>query len=204
MPERPLSRLQKLGVLTPKTLLAHMVHLTPEEISVVAESGAHVVHCPGSNLKLSSGLCGVAALLEAGVNVCLGTDGASSNDDLDMRSEIKLAAFVGKLKSQSPVALPAHTLLRMATINGARALGWEKEIGSLEVGKQADIIAMQLQNSPIHNVQANLVYASGSNKVTNVWVAGRELLRDEKLVGVDEAALTEKGNAWASKIQAHK
>ena len=165
-----------------------------------AQSGAHVVHCPGSNLKLASGLCNVAQLQAAGVNVCLGTDGASSNDDLDMFSEIKLAAFVSKLKANSPVALSAHTLLEMATVNGARALGWEDRIGTLQVGMEADMISVSMKNAPIHDVAANLVYASGSNRVSNVWVAGRQLLNDGKLVGIDEAKLTEMGSEWAKKI----
>ena len=176
-----------------------MCHLTKEEVKVVAEANLHVVHCPCSNLKLASGLCDVSQLLDAGVNVCLGTDGAASNDDLDIRSEMKAAAFVSKLKSQSPVALPATTLLEMATINGAKALGWEDRIGSLEVGKEADFVALHLMNAPIFNVPTNLVYSS-SNHVTNVWVAGKQLLVDGKLTNIDEAALTERGNAWAKKI----
>lgn len=197
--ERPIARLSKMGILTPKTVLAHMVHVNPEEISQMAQLGVHVVHCPSSNLKLASGLAPVADLLAAGVNVCLGTDGAASNDDLNVGSEMKCASFVSKLRAQSPVALPAWTLLEMATINGAKALGWESRIGSLEVGKEADFVAIHLRNAPIFDVASTLVYV-GTNVVTDVWVAGKQLLDGGKLVGIDESLLTKKGNAWAEKI----
>jgi 5-methylthioadenosine/S-adenosylhomocysteine deaminase len=180
-----------------------MVHLTPEEIIQTAASGVQVVHCPSSNLKLASGLCPVAELLAAGVNVALGTDGAASNDDLDVRSEMKCAAFVSKLRAESPVALPAASLVQMATLNGARALGWQDQLGSLQVGKQADFVAVQMKNAPIFDVISNLVYC-GTNHVTSVWVAGRPLLLESKLVGIDEAALMQKGNEWASKIEVPK
>jgi 5-methylthioadenosine/S-adenosylhomocysteine deaminase len=200
VPERPFKRLHALGVLGPRTVCAHMCHLTAEEVAQAAAAGISVVHCPCSNLKLASGLCPVKELLEAGVNVCMGTDGAGSNDDLDMMSEMKSAAFISKLRAQSPVALPAHTLVEMATINGAKALGWEKTIGSLEVGKQADVVAIHLRNTPIFDVHSALVYV-GTNVVTNVWVAGKQLLRDGKLVGVDEEALIAKGNVWGERMK---
>ena len=201
VPERPIARLHRLGVLTPGTVLAHMVHLTPEEIAVVASTGAHAAHCPSSNLKLASGLCPVSELMAANMNVCLGTDSAASNDDLDMQSEMKAAAFVSKLRAASPVALPAATILQMATLNGAKALGWADRIGSLEVGKEADFVTVHMRNAPVFDVQANLVYV-GTNRVANVWVAGKQLLREGALVGIDEKKLTEKGNSWASKIGA--
>jgi len=199
-PERPMKRLGEIGVLGPKTIVAHMVHLTPEEIDQAAKADLQVVHCPSSNLKLASGLCPVSELLAAGINVALGTDGAASNDDLDIRSEMKCAAFVSKLRAESPVALPAGKILQMATLNGARALGLEKDIGSLEVGKRADFVAVQLKNAPVFDVVSNLVYC-GTNHVTSVWVDGKPLMIGSKLVGMDEAALMEKGNEWASKIE---
>ena len=133
------------------------------------------------------------------MNVCLGTDSAASNDDLDILSEMKAASFVSKLRANSPVALPASTILQMATINGAKALGWDSRIGSLEVGKDADFVSVHMRNSPVFNVITSLVYC-GTNPVSNVWVAGRQLLREGVLVNVDEKRLVETGNAWAVKI----
>lgn len=199
VPVRPMERLDALGLLGPKTVCAHMCHLTSEEIALAAKRGISVVHCACSNLKLASGLCPVKELLEAGVNVCLGTDGAGSNDDLDVKSEMKNAAFVSKLRAQSPVALSAVTLVEMATINGARAMGLESQIGSVEVGKQADLISILMRNAPVFNVHSSLVYVQ-TDVVSNVWVAGKQLLDQGRLVGVDEAALIEKGNAWVKKI----
>lgn len=137
------------------------------------------------------------------MNVSLGTDSAASNDDLDMMSEMKAAAFVSKLRANSPVALPAATILRMATINGAAALGWADRIGSFEVGKEADIVSVFMRNTPVYNVIQSLVYV-GTNPVANVWVAGKQLLQDGKLLHLDEQKLIQRGNAWASKIEVKK
>lgn len=142
-------------------------------------------------------------LLDAGVNVCLGTDGAGSNDDLDILSEMKASAFISKLRAKSPVALSAVTLVEMATINGAKALGWGDIIGSLEIGKQADVVAIHMRNTPVFDIFSALVYV-GTNVVTDVWVGGRQLLANRTLVGVDENALIAKGDAWGAKMRAHQ
>ncbi|MBL4671676.1 MAG: TRZ/ATZ family hydrolase, partial [Arenicella sp.] len=137
---RPLARLHELGLLTPRMMAVHMTQLTDEEIALTAEQGIHVVHCPESNLKLASGQCRVADLLAAGTNVCLGTDSASSNNDLDMLGEMRTACLLAKTTANDARALPAWQALEMATINGAKALNMQHEIGSLEVGKSADIV----------------------------------------------------------------
>jgi 5-methylthioadenosine/S-adenosylhomocysteine deaminase len=152
--KRPLARLRDLGLLTPNLLAVHMTQLTDDEIRLCAETGVQVAHCPESNLKLASGFCPVARLLEAGVNVALGTDGAASNNDLDLLGEMRTAALVGKAVAGNASALPAHTALRMATLNGARALGLGDEIGSLEKNKWADLCAIELdtlETQPLYN-----------------------------------------------------
>lgn len=202
-PRRPFGRLRQLGVLGPDMVVAHMCHLNDEEVSQCAQLQLHVVHCPSSNMKLCSGSCPVRQLLDAGVNVCLGTDGASSNDELSIRSEMKCAAFVAKQKQHSAVALSAREIVRMATLNGARALRWDHAIGSLEVGKQADIVSVWMRNSPVHDVWSQLVYV-GTNPVTHVWCSGQALLHEGHLVNVDEQSLMQRGNEWAKKIKIQK
>jgi len=167
--KRPLQRLEELGLLNPRMLAVHMTQLNDEEIELVAEKGVNVVHCPESNLKLSSGFCPVAKLLDAGVNVSLGTDGAASNNDLDMFGEMRSAALIGKAIADDATALPAHSALAMATINGAKALGLDKQIGSLEIGKQADMVAIDLDyisTQPVYDPIAQLVYSASREQVT--------------------------------------
>lgn len=200
---RPLERLDRLGLLSPRLLAVHMTQLTPEEITAVARAGAHVVHCPESNLKLGSGICPVPALLQAGVNVALGTDGAASNNDLDMLGELRTAALLAKGASGDPTALPAAQALRLATLNGARALGLEDRIGSLEIGKAADIIAIDLSapaTQPVYDPISQIAYAAGRDQVTDVWIAGQRVLRERLLTTLDEAAIAAKADAWRAKI----
>ena len=140
--KRPIQRLNELGLLTPQTQAVHMTQLSDEEIALLAQTGTHVIHCPESNLKLASGFCPTHKLIEAGVNVALGTDGAASNNDLDMFGEMRTAALLGKGVAENPSAIPAHQALAMATINGAKALGIDQTTGSIEVGKAADLIAV--------------------------------------------------------------
>lgn len=201
---RPLQRLQKLGLLSPSLMAVHMTQLTGEEIAQVAQSGAHVLHCPESNLKLASGFCPVDKLIKAGVNVAIGTDGAASNNDLDMWSEMQCAALLAKGVSGDATSVPAAQALRMATINGARALGLEDKTGSLQPGKAADMTAVHLgaiETQPLYDPVSQLVYAAGRHHVTDVWIAGKRLLRERKLVTLDEQAVLAKAAQWRDKIK---
>jgi 5-methylthioadenosine/S-adenosylhomocysteine deaminase len=201
--QRPLERLNELGLLSPRMLAVHMTQLTDADIQLVAETGTHVVHCPESNLKLASGFCPVQKLFDAGVNVCLGTDGAASNNDLDMFGELRTAAMLAKGVSGNPCSVDAFTALRMATINGARALGIDEVTGSLEIGKAADIIALDMDNietQPLFEPVSQIVYACGRQHVTDVWVAGRQLLRERNLIYMDEASLVKMAREWGMKL----
>lgn len=202
---RPLERLSRLGLLTDLLMAVHMTQLLPGEIEAVAQAGASVVHCPESNLKLASGMCPVSALLKAGVNVALGTDGAASNNDLDMLGEMRCAALLAKGVAGDPTALPAHTALRMATLNGARALGLNEEIGSLVTGKAADMIAVDLNRSntqPVYDPAAQVVYCATRDQVTDVWVAGRRIVKSGALTTLPEASVLDAAREWAVKIAA--
>jgi 5-methylthioadenosine/S-adenosylhomocysteine deaminase len=164
-----------------------------------------VVHCPESNLKLASGFCPVQRLDEAGVVVALGTDGAASNNDLDMLGEMRSAALLAKAVAADASALPAHRVLRMATLHGALALGRAGEIGSLEPGKWADVTAVrldELETQPLYDPVSQLVYAASRHQVSDVWVAGRQLLRELVLTTLDEAAILRHARAWQEKIAA--
>jgi len=161
------------------------------------------VHCPESNLKLASGYCRVADSLSAGINVALGTDGAASNNDLDMLGEMRIAALLGKAVASDAAAIPAMTALRMATINGAKALGLEQETGSLSIGKSADIIAIDLDDlemQPLYNPVSQIVYAASRQQITDVWVAGKRLLKQRQLTTVNLPALRKKILGWQEKL----
>ncbi|HLQ26829.1 MAG TPA: TRZ/ATZ family hydrolase [Acidiferrobacterales bacterium] len=204
---RPLERLKRLQLLTPRLLAVHMTQLLPEEIKTLAETGVQVLHCPESNLKLASGLCPAAALLKAGINVALGTDGAASNNDLDMLGEMRTAALLAKGVSGDATALPAHAALTSATLNGAKALGLEEYIGSLKPGKSADLTAIDLSftaTQPVYNPLSQIVYSATREQVTDVWVAGKRLLHNRRLMTLDEQAVLAKAAAWRDKIQAAK
>jgi len=201
---RPLQRLKQLGLMSPRLLAVHMTQLNQDEIELCAESGLHVLHCAESNLKLASGYCAVQQLTEAGVNVALGTDGAASNNDLDMLGEMRTAALLAKGVAADASAVPAHTALRMATLNGARALGLENEIGSLQAGKSADIVALRLndiETEPLYNPLSQLVYAAGRESVTDVWVAGRQLLKNRILTTLDHEDILSRARKWHHLIQ---
>jgi 5-methylthioadenosine/S-adenosylhomocysteine deaminase len=178
---RPLARLDRLGLVSERLIAVHAVHLTTEEIHLLAARGASVAHCPASNLKLASGIAPVAALLEAGVNVTLGTDGAASNNRLDILAELRLAALLAKGAAGDAATLPAARALECATLAGARALGLEQRIGSIEVGKEADLAAIEfdaLETQPCFDPLSHLVYVCGREHVTDVWVGGDHLLKD--------------------------
>ena len=200
---RPLQRLDDLGVLLPQTQLVHMTQIDDEDIRLIQDNNCHVVHCPESNLKLASGFCPVAKLISAGINVAIGTDGAASNNDLDLFGELKTAALLAKAVAEDAAVLDAHAALRMATINGAKALGWDDQIGSLETGKSADMIAVEissLSQKPLYNPASQLIYSNAGSQVTHSWVAGKALLRERNLVTLDEDNLIRRADAWRNQI----
>jgi 5-methylthioadenosine/S-adenosylhomocysteine deaminase len=202
--KRPWERLRGLGLLGENLIAVHMTHLTDEEIAEAAQLGVHVAHCPESNLKLASGFAPIAKLRAAGVNVAIGTDGAASNNDLDLFGELRTAALLAKGVSGDPRALPAADALRMATLGGAYALGLENEVGSLEKGKSADFIAIDLSapnTQPIYDVISQLAYAVNSRQVTDVFVAGSGLLRNGILQTIDQAATLATAREWRARIE---
>lgn len=201
---RPLRRLQKLGLLGPGLIAVHGVHLDLDEIDLLAGHGCHVAHCPSSNLKLASGIAPVAALIEKGVGVGLGTDSAASNNRLDAFAEMRLAALLAKGATGNPVALPAPAVLEMATLSAARALGLEERIGSLAPGKHADLVAVNLdapELAPCYDPLSHLVYAAGREHVTHVWVAGELLVADGGLTRLDAGALSARAGYWQKKLK---
>jgi len=202
--KRPLARLQDLGLNSPALLAVHMTQLTPGEITQFAENGGHIVHCPESNMKLASGLAPVTELCDAGINVALGTDGAASNNDLDMLGEMRSAALLGKAVSGDASALPAATVLRMATLNGAQALGLGEQTGSLVPGKWADLTAVRmdtLETQPLYDPVSQLVYSCSREQVTDVWVAGQHLLKERRLTTLDGHEILDRTDAWQTKIR---
>lgn len=199
----PLDRLEALGLLTSRLLAVHMTQIDDDDIRRVARHGVHVLHCPASNLKLASGICPVARLDEAGVNVAIGTDGAASNNTLDMFAEMRLAALLAKGASGDPEAVPAVRALSMATLNGARALGLADRIGSIEPGKAADFAAVSLDDPgtlPVHNVISQLVYAAGRHQVSDVWVAGRRVVRDGQVETLDRDEIARQSGLWQARL----
>ncbi len=205
--KRPLARLDGLGLVSPALAAVHMTQLEPEEIERIARQGASVVHCPQSNLKLASGFCPVARLAAAGVNLALGTDGAASNNDLDMLAEMQTAALLAKGVAEDATALPAHAALGMATLGGARALGLGDVIGSLEAGKAADMVALDMsapETQPMYDVISQIVYAASRAQVSDVWVAGQRKLENRRLAGLDLPALHQKAEDWRERITAER
>ena len=204
--ERPLARLGRLGLLGPRFQAVHMTQISEDDLALLVESNTSVIHCPESNLKLASGFCPVERLWQAGVNVAIGTDGAASNNDLDLLGETRTAAMLAKAVAGSATALDAHRALRMATLNGARAMGLESRIGSLEVGKAADMVAFDLSGlaqQPIYDPVSQLIYATGRDCVKHLWVAGKQLLDDRQLTRMDEQQLTATAIAWGQRISGH-
>ena len=200
---RPLERLKNLGLLLPQTQLVHMTQINSDDIRMVQDHNCHVVHCPESNLKLASGFCPVGELLEAGINVALGTDGAASNNDLDLFAELKTAALLAKAVAKDPAVLDAHQALRMATLHGAKALGWDHEIGSLEAGKSADMIAIRMDSltqQPLYNPASQLVYTNAGSQVSHSWIAGKALLTEGQLTTVNRQSLIHRATEWRNKI----
>ena len=201
--QRPIARLHELGFTSPLPQCVHMPQVSDADLSLLQATGAHVIHCPQSNLKLATGFCPVQRLIDADINVALGTDGAASNNDLDMFSEMQSAALLAKAVSGRPDALNAHRALRMATLDGAKALGLDDTIGSLEVGKAADITAIELSAldaQPLYNPVSQLVYTQCGHKVSHVWVGGKALLLSRQLQTLNERELTGKARWWRKQI----
>lgn len=200
---RPLQRLEQLGLLGPRLVAVHLTQLLPDEIDLVAERGVKVAHCPQSNLKLASGICPVARLTAAGAAVAIGTDGASSNNDLDMLSEMQTASLLAKGASGNPAALPAHAALRAATMGGAEALGLAHLTGAVAAGKQADLAAIDLSapaTQPLYHPLSQIAYSAARDQVTDVWVGGRRLLENRRLTTLDEAEIVRQAAQWSRRI----
>lgn len=200
-----MTRLKDLGLLNERLIAVHMTRLDGVDLEAMADAGVNVVHCPESNLKLGSGICPVASLLDHGINVALGTDGAACNNDLDLLSESRTAALMAKGFSADPCALNAFQTLEMMTINGALALGQSDRIGSVEVGKQADLCAIRLDSlhtTPMYDVVSHLIYAVSSEQVSHVWVAGRMLLEDKEFLHLDVSDIIGRARHWADRITA--
>jgi len=201
---RPIARIKQLGLLNNQLIAVHMTQLFESEIAQCAEAGVSVVHCPESNLKLASGFCPAEVLHQSGINVALGTDGCASNNDLNMIGEMRTAALLAKGVANNPSAWDAATTLRTATFNGAKALGWEKRIGSIEIGKQADLTAVNfnfLETQPVYNVISQLVYSCARHQVSDVWIAGQRKLANGKLIDIDHDELIRKAQLWQNQIR---
>ncbi|MEO5629611.1 MAG: TRZ/ATZ family hydrolase [Thermomonas sp.] len=201
--QRPLARLDRLGLVNDRLIAVHMTQLTEAEIHLCAERGVSVVHCPESNLKLASGFCPVCALQRAGVTLAIGTDGAASNNDLDMFGETRTAALLAKAVADDAAGFGAHDALRAATLGGAKAMGLDEVIGSIEIGKQADLVCIDLsalETQPLHNVVSQLVYATGRHQVSDVWIAGAAKLCQRVMVDIDLDGVLANARQWRERI----
>lgn len=201
--ERPLARLARLQLLGPRFQAVHMTQVDESDIALLTEHNCSVIHCPESNLKLASGFCPIERLWEAGINVAVGTDGAASNNDLDLLGETRTAALLAKAVAGSATALDAHRALRMATLNGARALSIEDQTGSLEIGKFADLVAFDLSGlsqQPIYDPVSQLIYSTGRDTVQHVWVGGKQLLEKGQLLRMDEQRIITEACRWGERI----
>lgn len=202
--KRPIQRLHDLGFLNANVLAVHAAQLNDEDIDILAAKNTQIIHCPESNMKLASGICPIEKLRSRGLNVALGTDSVASNNDLDMFSEMRTATFLSKVSTMDPTSLNADETLALATINGARALGLEQQIGTLESGKAADFIAIRLndiETLPVYDPIVQIVYASNRQQVSDVWVAGKQLMKNRELLTLNEAELKEKAQYWGNKIK---
>ncbi len=201
--ERPIDRLERLGLLGSRLIAVHMTQLEGEDFPRLAERGVHVVHCPESNLKLASGLCPAGELLRAGVSLGLGTDGAASNNDLSMLGEMRTACLLAKGVAQDASVLSAAQALEMGTLGGARSLGLDDRIGSLEPGKDADVVGIDLsppETWPVYHPISQIVYSASTQQVSDVWVAGRRVLEDRQLRHIDLDEVSGRAEAWRRRI----
>ncbi|MED5315065.1 MAG: TRZ/ATZ family hydrolase, partial [Pseudomonadota bacterium] len=202
---RPIDFLEKIGLLGPRTQCVHMSALGDQDIATLAKHGAQVVHCPRSNLKLGSGICPVQKLMDYDINVALGTDGAASNNRLSMLGELQIASLIGKTQHGDPNAVDAWTSLEMATVNGAIALGQKEELGTIEMGKTADLIALDLSGVhhwPHNDIASSLVYATHGNEVAWSWIAGKPVVANGQLLTLDYRNLQTRAMGWSKKLSA--
>ena len=203
--QRPIARLDRLGLINDRLIAVHMTQLTESEIHLCAERGVSVVHCPESNLKLASGFCPACALQKAGVNLAIGTDGVASNNDLDMFGETRTAAILAKAVADDAAGFDAFSALRAATLGGAKAMGFDHLVGSIEPGKQADLVCVDLsalETQPLHHVVSQLIYATGRHQVSDVWIAGKPKLARRELVDMDMAGILANAKQWQARIAA--
>jgi 5-methylthioadenosine/S-adenosylhomocysteine deaminase len=202
---RPFERLRRLGVVGPRLIAVHSVHLDEAELDAMAREGVTVAHCPSSNLKLASGIAPVAAMRKRGIRVGLGTDGAASNNRLDLLTEARSAALMAKAASGDASVIPAAEALEMATIEPARALGLDDRIGSIAPGKSADLVAVEFSSPetlPCYDPVSHLIYAAGREHVTHSWIDGRLCLDGRKLTGIDERDLDDRARWWHKRLSA--
>lgn len=200
----PVQRLDKIGFMTPQMIAIHMTQVSDKDLEIMAHGKPNIVHCPLSNMKLASGVCPVPKLQSVGLNVALGTDSSASNNDLNMINEMRTASLLAKLDTLNPESLSAENVLKMATINGAKALGIAHITGSLEKGKAADFAAIDLnfiETQPLYNPISQIVYAASRQQVDHVWVAGKPLMKNRKLLTLDEKSLIAKAKKWGEKIK---
>lgn len=201
--KRSLQLLNEIGMVSPNLIAIHMTQLDDGDLEIIKERQPNIVHCAESNMKLANGICPVEKLTQMGINIALGTDGAASNNDLDMIGEMRSAAFLAKIATLDPKSLSAEKTLKLATINGARALNLHTMIGSLEPGKSADFIAIHLneiETQPLYHPISQIVYSTSRNQVTDVWVAGKQLMKNRQLLTLDEKDLLRKAQLWRQKI----
>ena len=201
--ERPIETLFKLGLLGPKTQCVHMTDLNNKDIELLSRTGAQVIHCPESNMKLASGICPISKLLNSGVNVGIGTDGAASNNDLNLFGELKSATLLAQINSMDATALTASEALTLGTLGGAKALGMDKNIGTIEVGKLADLIAVdlhQIEMQPIHDVFSQLIYVNNGSHVTHSWIQGEQIMHERELLKIDQDNLRRRILKWQNKL----
>ncbi|MEO8401888.1 MAG: TRZ/ATZ family hydrolase [Gammaproteobacteria bacterium] len=202
--KRPIKRLHDLGFISPRLIAVHMTQINDEDFEILASTKPNIAHCPESNMKLASGVCPIEKLQAMGINVALGTDGAASNNDLNMLGEMRSAAFLAKLSNRNPEILSAGETMKLATINGAKALGIDHITGSLTIGKAADFAAINLdeiETQPLYHPISQIVYAASRQQVTDVWVAGKQLLKNRKLLTLDEKELIAKAKYWGEKVK---
>ena len=205
--KRPVARMAEVGILGPNTQCVHMTQLNDDDIGEIVRSCAHIVHCPESNLKLASGLSPVQKLMDAGINVAIGTDGAASNNDLDLFGELNTAAMIAKVVANDAAALGAHRALTMATLNGARAIGRDHDLGSLVPGKLADIIAIDLSDpflQPVYDPASHLVYSNHGRAVSHSWINGVPQLQDGRLTRIDVPDLMLRVDGWRERINGQR
>jgi 5-methylthioadenosine/S-adenosylhomocysteine deaminase len=203
---RPIERLKKLGIVNERLISVHSVHLSDSDIDTLAKAGSSVCHCPSSNLKLASGFAPVAKIMDAGINLGIGTDGVASNDKLDMLGETRLAALLAKAVAKDPTAAPVHKMLYAATMGGAKALGWDREIGSLEAGKSADLFSCLLEeitSIPVLEPAAQLLYSAGRESITHVWINGQLVVKKqqkaESFRGMSRTKALDIAHTWQNK-----